>query len=211
MEPPPSPHPDNPPADAAAPAPPPPPPPVPLNFTGYCLNCSYNLRGLSEARCPECGRRFRPGAPSTYSPRPRSGSAALKQLAEAARGKNRSHLPWTVSERVLWLEGRVRHLSAQNAELEWTVRVLVDLLVARDVIGLDELARLMQAGVTSPVPFEDEPDVPPGLPDPPAERPGEPPRPDEIPLAAEPDVEAAALRELQSAARERQQELGGAT
>jgi predicted Zn-ribbon and HTH transcriptional regulator len=23
-----------------------------------CLNCGYNLTGLNEARCPECGSRF---------------------------------------------------------------------------------------------------------------------------------------------------------
>ena len=202
-----SPSPDDP---SAEPAPPlaadPPPPPVPLNFVGYCLNCSYNLRGLSEARCPECGRRFRPSAPSTYSLRPRSRSAALKQLAEAARGKGRSHLPWTVSERVLWLEGRVRQLSAQNAELEWTVRTLVDLLVSRGVLGLEELERLMQAGVTSPIPFEDEPEGPTTEP--------LPEQADEMPLADEPDLETAALRELQRAAQRRaaeQESQGGTT
>jgi hypothetical protein len=186
-------------APASPTQPEPPPVPVPLNFTGYCLNCSYNLRGLSEARCPECGRRFRPGAPSTYSLKPRSQSAALKQLAEAARGKGRSHLPWTMSERVLWLEGRVRQLAAENAELEWTVRTLVDLLVARGILGTGELQRLMQAGVTSPVPYEEESDEPPEA---------LPAQPAETPLSEEPDLEAAALRELQRAARQRELEQG---
>jgi hypothetical protein len=105
-----------------------------------------------------------------------------------------------VSERVLWLEGRVRHLSAQNAELEWTVRALVDLLVDRGVVGLDELARLMQAGVTSPVPFEDEPAAPPEWP---PDQPEAMPSSDQMPLSDEPDLEAAAMRELQRAAQQR--------
>jgi hypothetical protein len=27
---------------------------------GLCRNCGYNLRGLTEARCPECGKAFDP-------------------------------------------------------------------------------------------------------------------------------------------------------
>src|SRR4051812_17679809 len=36
----------------------------------YCLNCHYDLRGLSENRCPECGRSFDPGRPSTFARSP---------------------------------------------------------------------------------------------------------------------------------------------
>lgn len=33
---------------------------------GYCQKCGYNLRGLPEPRCPECGMEFDPSAlPST--------------------------------------------------------------------------------------------------------------------------------------------------
>ena len=31
-----------------------------------CLGCGYILDGLPENRCPECGRPFDPGDPSTY-------------------------------------------------------------------------------------------------------------------------------------------------
>ncbi len=33
----------------------------------YCLTCWYNLRGLVENRCPECGRPFVPGDSSTFA------------------------------------------------------------------------------------------------------------------------------------------------
>ena len=36
----------------------------------YCRKCGYALRGLSEARCPECGRGFDPGNPRTTRRRP---------------------------------------------------------------------------------------------------------------------------------------------
>lgn len=177
-----------------------PPRPVPLNFTGYCLGCSYNLRGLSEPRCPECGRAFRPAAPSSYSLTPRGRSAALLQFVEAARGKGRGHLPWTVSRRVLWLDGRVRELAARNAELESMLAALIDLLVARGVVRPEELGDSMQPGVV-----------------PPPERPNDPPRgpPEDeptVPLSEEPDLETAALRELLRAAQRRAAEgqQGGA-
>jgi drug/metabolite transporter (DMT)-like permease len=34
----------------------------------YCAKCNYNLAGLSEPRCPECGTRFHPSNISTTRP-----------------------------------------------------------------------------------------------------------------------------------------------
>lgn len=36
----------------------------------YCLGCLYDLRGLSEHRCPECGAVFDPDDPATYLNQP---------------------------------------------------------------------------------------------------------------------------------------------
>jgi len=33
-----------------------------------CLSCKYDLRNLSENRCPECGRVFDPNDPLTFLP-----------------------------------------------------------------------------------------------------------------------------------------------
>ena len=40
--------------------------------TMRCSGCSYDLRGLPENRCPECGRPFDPGSPDTYVAKLRS-------------------------------------------------------------------------------------------------------------------------------------------
>src|SRR5687767_6979345 len=51
----------------------------------YCLRCFYDLRGLPENRCPECGRFFDPDDPRTYSATvsPERLRNAVKQAASA--------------------------------------------------------------------------------------------------------------------------------
>lgn len=34
--------------------------------SGFCMGCSYPLTGLSDHRCPECGRSFDPANPRSY-------------------------------------------------------------------------------------------------------------------------------------------------
>jgi rubredoxin len=42
-----------------------------------CRNCGYDLRSLSQSRCPECGRVFNPARPWTYLDKPVSGRGRL--------------------------------------------------------------------------------------------------------------------------------------
>ncbi len=37
------------------------------NDSMRCKHCRYRLDGLTDNRCPECGRSFHPSHPSTYS------------------------------------------------------------------------------------------------------------------------------------------------
>ena len=39
---------------------------VPLSNGACCLGCGYALRGLPDSVCPECGRGFDPGDPTTF-------------------------------------------------------------------------------------------------------------------------------------------------
>ena len=47
----------------------------------HCLGCSYDLRGLPENRCPECGRCFDPDDPGTFVTNLRSGRRYLTAAA----------------------------------------------------------------------------------------------------------------------------------
>ena len=49
----------------------------------YCLRCYYDLRGLPECRCPECGKTFDSQDPTTYSKTP--DRERLKNLIRSAK------------------------------------------------------------------------------------------------------------------------------
>lgn len=77
--------------------------------TRYCLQCRYPLRGLSEHRCPECGKRFDPADPKTTAGKPqrsyRPGSLVLLAhllplvtLVLALTFLNSRHWAWRWSE-----------------------------------------------------------------------------------------------------------------
>jgi hypothetical protein len=43
----------------------------------YCRSCEYDLAGLKEGYCPECGTTFDPSDPSSYAKRRRKNQALL--------------------------------------------------------------------------------------------------------------------------------------
>jgi len=53
----------------------------PLPADARCVGCDYLLRGLSQNRCPECGREFDPGNPKTFVVGPRLGWLGKQLLA----------------------------------------------------------------------------------------------------------------------------------
>ena len=50
----------------------------PSRRTMRCRRCGYDLRGLPEHRCPECGRAFHPTYAWTYLTKPVSGRRRLR-------------------------------------------------------------------------------------------------------------------------------------
>jgi len=53
---------------------------APTSFAMFCRQCGYNLYGLPENRCPECGRTFEPNNPKTFFKH--SGSLARRRWAK---------------------------------------------------------------------------------------------------------------------------------
>ncbi|HYE19808.1 MAG TPA: hypothetical protein VEA69_15265 [Tepidisphaeraceae bacterium] len=117
---------------------------VPDSFRGYCLDCFYDLRGLPEPRCPECGRRFDPARRGTVSRTPyRDFWAALARpnpaFTRAAAG-GRAHKPLSSDVARLWCE---------NAELKRCVALLAELLIAKGVVTPSEVAEVTRIAVVS--------------------------------------------------------------
>jgi hypothetical protein len=171
-------------------------PVVPLAFVGYCKKCHYNLRGLNEPRCPECGRPFLPGFPSTYDLTPAGGPAAPSGTTARTSGSSfgdtfRTFFPPNVADQLAALERRVGRLSWENAHLEHTLQGLVSLLASRGIIRPDDVSGLVPPVEGQPPELDEEP---PGT--------SSDGLPDEAgtPLSGEPDVEMAALMELQKPA-----------
>lgn len=52
----------------------------------YCLQCNYDMRGLPENRCPECGAAFDPTDPTSFKLTPDRERAWPGWLAVAALG-----------------------------------------------------------------------------------------------------------------------------
>ena len=50
----------------------------------HCLSCSYDLTSLVTGTCPECGRSFDTGNPSTYDSRPRGQRLLIRIAASLA-------------------------------------------------------------------------------------------------------------------------------
>ena len=70
----------------------------------YCKRCMYDLAGLEEHRCPECGRRFEPTKRRSYSKAPHRRINPIGWLTIAT-----SVLPWLIYATLIlmWVCGRV--------------------------------------------------------------------------------------------------------
>jgi hypothetical protein len=109
----------------------------------YCLSCFYDLRGLPEHRCPECGRAFSPHNPATFSPVPHKErfNKLVKQASALLSDALGAIEPGDPATRATAdLRRQIRSLAVENAELRQKVVALTELLIDRKVIDASELA-----------------------------------------------------------------------
>jgi len=63
---------------------------IPIEFEGYhCIHCGYDLRGLSEARCPECGNTWTTQQIEATWDKPSPYLRATQYVAAIMRGRPR--------------------------------------------------------------------------------------------------------------------------
>jgi hypothetical protein len=150
---------------------------VPRNFVGFCKSCHYNLHGLSDARCPECGRMFDPASPLTFDRTPSGSPNAGSQIVATSSGDTfRAFFPPHVADRLARLERQVRQVTGENDRLVEIVQTVVKMLRDRGAFTPEELIQLGQLTATIGV---DEIES-------------------ETSLASEPDVDEAALRAIEA-------------
>jgi hypothetical protein len=103
----------------------------------YCLNCLYDLRGLTEFRCPECGRGFSPVNLASFSTTPRRErfQKLVKQASDLLSDALNSLEPVDpITRAVLPLRRQIARLAVENAELRQQLAAITQLLLDKNVI-----------------------------------------------------------------------------
>ena len=114
----------------------------------YCLTCFYDLRGLTQNRCPECGRSFDPDRPMTFSrqPHPTPVRDLVQRVGKALEQALAPDDPDGILARIRASGGshtfEIERLRRANAQLRVQLDFVLDVLVRNGLAGPEEVARL---------------------------------------------------------------------
>ncbi len=130
----------------------------------YCLTCFYDLRGLVEHRCPECGRLFSPQNRASFStvPHKERFNKLVKQASSLLSDALTAVEPAdTISRAISDLRRQVGRLSTENLELRQKLMALTQLLIERNLIDPAALAQAVdQLQQVSDLEIIDDTDIP---------------------------------------------------
>ncbi|MDB5172977.1 MAG: hypothetical protein JWO87_1865 [Phycisphaerales bacterium] len=107
----------------------------------YCLGCFYDLRGLPEDRCPECGRFFDPANHRTFSRAAKPDG--LKQLAHKKIAGAVQLLAPDDTPRVIQMVRRMADATTENARLRDYIAGLIASLVERGAVSPEEAEQIL--------------------------------------------------------------------
>jgi hypothetical protein len=110
---------------------------VPVDFHGYCGHCFYDLRGLPEARCPECGRTFDPRYARTFTLVSRSDrlrKTAQRTLNSLLQTLHSRHPHDAAAARRVSEARQLVELRSENVALRQLIESLLQILVAKGVL-----------------------------------------------------------------------------
>lgn len=111
----------------------------------FCLKCDYNLAGVPEPRCPECGRPFDPDKPATFRRSP-MGQGVLRALRRPP-GMWMILICIAVMAVTMWaarVSGWI-HVLMLIAVLIWTVLAL--LFLVRLLSAIHHRLRMRRSGI----------------------------------------------------------------
>jgi hypothetical protein len=130
----------------------------------YCRKCYYDLRGLPEPRCPECGTSFDPQNAATFSraPSPQRLRNLFRQATTTIKESARlPHFPEDPqAARIARLSRKVAELSVENEKLWDNVLWVLGLMIEKDILTEEDIQnRLRRNAGTLPTeagrgPFE---------------------------------------------------------
>ena len=113
----------------------------------YCRHCFYDLRGLPEARCPECGQSFEPGNPQTFSrsPSPQRLRNLLGRAKAALKDSANPVLPaGPQAARISSLSRKVVELTAENEKLWDHVLWVLGIMMEKQIITEQDIQQRVQ-------------------------------------------------------------------